>query len=330
MIRRLLIILITLILVEITSTFYGFDINLSTVVLSAQNTINDTLKSTDATQEDVYANDDYMGLDENSSETISLISNDLGLDEGLRSFSIVEYPEHGVVEVLPDYSVTYTPEANFHGNDIFKYRVCNTDGSCDEADVDITVFNVDYQPHAINDTIYVDYITEVSVDVLANDNGINDEPLTLEIVDFSENHSDSKVSENKIVYIPSRGFWGKDTLLYRVCDDEGDCATGHLIAYVSEAKIHDYFIPEAFSPNGDGINDLFLIPEIRNLENIGLTVFNSWGDIVFQTDNYENNWDGYANTGLYKGKKVNPGTYYYMIKLEGAKEKLTGFVYITY
>ena len=299
-------------------------------VVSAQESNTDTLKSTNELYEEVYASDDYMSLDENSSETISVIANDLGLGSGIRSFDIIEFPEHGIVEVLPDYSVSYTPEANFHGSDGFNYRVCNADGSCDEAEVDITVFDVNYQPYAVNDTIYVDYATKVSVDVLANDTGINDEPLSLTIEDYSDNNLDSEVSNNKIVYKPKRGFWGKDSLLYMVCDDEGDCATGYLIAFVSEGTYHDYFIPEAFSPNGDGMNDFFLIPEIKNLENIELTVFNSWGDTVFQIDNYENNWDGYANTGIYKGKKVNPGTYYYMIKLEGAKNKLTGFVYITY
>ena len=66
-----------------------------------------------------------------------------------------------------------------------------------------------------------------------------------------------------------------------------------------------------FSPNGDGINDLF---EIKGLENIGsneLVVFNNWGDVVFEAKNYKNDWDGTSLTG----KTLPSDTYYFILKI---------------
>ncbi|MFB9296840.1 gliding motility-associated C-terminal domain-containing protein [Persicitalea jodogahamensis] len=68
------------------------------------------------------------------------------------------------------------------------------------------------------------------------------------------------------------------------------------------------FIPDAFSPNGDGINDLFVI---RNgddqIEDI--RIFNRWGSVVYQNQHYESPWDG-----RYRESFVPAGSYIYQIK----------------
>ncbi len=71
--------------------------------------------------------------------------------------------------------------------------------------------------------------------------------------------------------------------------------------------------PDLFTPNGDGANDYF---EIKACENLGkfeneLLVLNQWGNIVFQTDNYQNDWDG-----TWKGKPLPEASYYYSFKIE--------------
>ena len=53
--------------------------------------------------------------------------------------------------------------------------------------------------------------------------------------------------------------------------------------------------PNVITPNGDGINDIF---EIENLpENTEVIILNRWGNVVFSSDNYQNNWDGKDNSG---------------------------------
>jgi gliding motility-associated-like protein len=66
---------------------------------------------------------------------------------------------------------------------------------------------------------------------------------------------------------------------------------------------------EAFTPNGDGINDLWLLTNgTACLTNIKAQVFNRYGSKVFESNNYQNNWNG-----MYKGKPLPDGTYYYII-----------------
>ncbi|WP_207509993.1 gliding motility-associated C-terminal domain-containing protein [Telluribacter humicola] len=68
------------------------------------------------------------------------------------------------------------------------------------------------------------------------------------------------------------------------------------------------YIPDAFSPNGDGINDSFEIANAKHqVEEI--QIYNRWGEIVFYSRGYTNPWDG-----VYKGKVVEPGSYTYIIK----------------
>ena len=67
--------------------------------------------------------------------------------------------------------------------------------------------------------------------------------------------------------------------------------------------------PNAFSPNGDGINDLFapILTDI-DYETYEINIFNRWGDIVFKTNNYDESWDG-----TFKGENLPQAVYTYKI-----------------
>ena len=65
------------------------------------------------------------------------------------------------------------------------------------------------------------------------------------------------------------------------------------------------FIPNAFTPNGDGKNDkLFVRSEI--IESFTFRIYNRWGELIFETQNIEEGWDG-----KYNGKNCPPGVYDY-------------------
>ena len=76
------------------------------------------------------------------------------------------------------------------------------------------------------------------------------------------------------------------------------------------ASITAPFVPNAFSPNGDGKNDLFKIPFITNLKENNVVVFNRWGKKVFEADNYANTWDG---------ENLPSGTYFYVVSAPNFK-----------
>jgi gliding motility-associated-like protein len=70
-------------------------------------------------------------------------------------------------------------------------------------------------------------------------------------------------------------------------------------------------VPNAFSPNNDGINDRWEIPGLNGYTSSQVSVFNRWGQQVFHSSGYNISWDG-----KYNGKPLPVGTYYYMIDLK--------------
>ena len=71
--------------------------------------------------------------------------------------------------------------------------------------------------------------------------------------------------------------------------------------------------PNAFSPDGDGIND-YLVFQNSGILQLGLDIFNRWGVKVFETEASKVNWDGRTSAG----ELVSPGTYFYVLKAKSA------------
>lgn len=82
-------------------------------------------------------------------------------------------------------------------------------------------------------------------------------------------------------------------------------------------------VPNVITPNGDGVNDFFMVNELLLYEPIDFIVFNRWGAKVFEKDDYQNNWDG----DNFSSKPLEEGTYYYILRLTGAEDR-AGFVTI--
>jgi len=77
------------------------------------------------------------------------------------------------------------------------------------------------------------------------------------------------------------------------------------VTYIPEV---DVFIPGGFSPNGDGLNDKFVIKHATTLK-IDLEVYNRWGNRVYKSTDYQNEWDG-KGTGNFLGQDLPTGTYF--------------------
>jgi gliding motility-associated-like protein len=93
------------------------------------------------------------------------------------------------------------------------------------------------------------------------------------------------------------------------------------------------FIPEGFSPDGDGVNDQWRIKGLPSDANSELTIFNRWGNKVYYHGNYYNAipWDGTPNVaGTVGGYKLPQGTYYYILDIKGYGKPKTGFVVLQY
>lgn len=80
-------------------------------------------------------------------------------------------------------------------------------------------------------------------------------------------------------------------------------------------------IPNTFTPNGDGINDLWEIPSLIYYPKCQVSVFNRYGQQIFHSNGYTKAWDG-----TYNGKQIPSGTYYYLINLENGSSPYSGYV----
>jgi len=93
--------------------------------------------------------------------------------------------------------------------------------------------------------------------------------------------------------------------------DSGGNESGYVNEVCSENCL-EYELPNVFSPNGDGVNDLFRpLPGWRFVQSIDLYVYNRWGQIVYRSITPSIDWDG---TNM-QGVPVEEGTYYYRIRI---------------
>jgi len=91
-----------------------------------------------------------------------------------------------------------------------------------------------------------------------------------------------------------------------VINSNGCVSNSHAIIKVTKQL---ELMPNGFTPNGDGKNDLFRIPPGYSIELSEFSVFDRWGNRVFTTKDISKGWDGTMN-----GKKSPPGVYVYFIK----------------
>lgn len=89
-------------------------------------------------------------------------------------------------------------------------------------------------------------------------------------------------------------------------------------------------VPQAFTPDGDGINDLFVIQGIEQYPNSELVIFNRWGNEVYRINGYMNDWNGISlNETNISGSDLPTSTYFYVLDTkDDSIGVLKGFVYL--
>ncbi len=111
-------------------------------------------------------------------------------------------------------------------------------------------------------------------------------------------------------------------------DANGNESDPSPIACVDNCPAYD--LPNTFTPNADGSNDLFKPYPYRYIERIDMKIYNQWGNLVYETTDPDINWDGRDLTG----SELGSGAYYYTArvfesKLDGAVEQmdiLSGYI----
>ena len=172
------------------------------------------------------ASDDSGSTDEDTAVVLTVLSNDSDADGVLdiSSVSVLNAPAHGSATTdSSNGEITYTPAADYDGNDSFTYVVRDDAGAVsDPATVTLTINPVNDAPVAVADTATLPGSTAISINVLGNDSDADGspDPASLDLVDPPADGSAS-VADGMIRYTPGGSFSNSDSLTYRVQDNDG-------------------------------------------------------------------------------------------------------------
>ena len=224
--------------------------------------------------------------------------------------------------------ITLTPRANVFGS--VNIEIIASDGELSNTiQVPITILPVNDAPNAIalsNLTIAEDVAVGFEVGFFsANDIDANEtHQYTLVSGAGDKNIGDFAINGNKLVTDRFLDFEdGKERSIQVRCIDSGGLMvdSSFTITLIPNNNL-ELFFNTAFTPNGDGVNDTWVIDNITLHENAKVMILNAEGDVVFKSVGYQVSWDG-----TYKGRNLPFGTYYYAINLGNSRE-YKGFVMI--
>jgi gliding motility-associated-like protein len=113
-------------------------------------------------------------------------------------------------------------------------------------------------------------------------------------------------------------------------DERGCYSEDHLSFQVVRER--DVYIPNVFSPNGDGLNDYLTLFTDADVTKITLMeIYTRWGDLVFRKEGFDPNIPDEGWDGKFNGEDLNPGVYVYRINIiygDGLEDNLAGDVTI--
>jgi len=278
---------------------------------------------------------DAFNIAANTTTLLAVLDNDALLSE--HYICDIKQPDSGVILMHSNGNVYYIPTNGFTGNTSFTYILCDGSGMEEEVMVELNVVGDcgDFET-------CTRFMTMIEVCVeFCNPDMVLTETHTL------FHCSIELLGDNCFSYLPLPGLTGLDELEAIGCNAAGDCETVNVLVDITEdctdagARLLNDFDKETaceieasnvFTPNGDGINDIF---DIDNLGycyydyQIKLFIFDRMGHIVYEHDSTVDDnkvlWDGRRGA---QGKTVEAGVYYYQLQLTQEEDivKEGGFI----
>ncbi len=195
----------------------------------------------------------------------------------------------------------------------------SADGCPDYATANVQI-SIEESPIAVDDDFEFDGgFGPFNFDILENDELIQSIDIYNVISDPTSGSINDNGSGNLDLEFNSL-FAGEVSFEYEICNNicPNLCDTALVVIQIDSLNINDITIdiPNAITPNDDGLNDAFIIDfilaEPDKYPDNELIIVNRWGDEVYQAKPYQNNWNGTNKLGL----PLPDGTYYYLLRLD--------------
>jgi len=207
------------------------------------------------------------------------------------------------------------------GSNLFIWEV--DEGFCGDRSRDTVVITYSELPQLRDDDYSVDFQGSATFDPTENDELPDGSTVT-----FGATPMGARLSSNgdgTFTFSAPANFAGELAVDYSVSST--GCSTASATVFFRIGDDAKCDAPNIFTPNGDGMNDLFIVPCLLNTDqfpNSQVTIYNQWGDEVFRSGRpYRSDWDG-----TFQGSPLPVATYFYTIDFGGAREGATGSVRI--
>ena len=203
------------------------------------------------------------------------------------------------------------------------YWTINND-TCGDHSRDTVVINLNFLPTAVTDSMEVGFGEQVLIDVFSND--ILPADVQIAIIGNPAHGNLDSLGDGQYYYQPFAGYVGPDQFIYRVCNLACPDACSVAAAKFLVGDVTGCPLPTLITPNSDNVNDALVFPCLVNGDGLNpseLTVFNQWGNEVYHSAAYENNWEG-----TYNGEPLPAGTYFYLLKADFLAKPVSRFIII--
>jgi gliding motility-associated-like protein len=179
---------------------------------------------------------------------------------------------------------------------------------------------VEFSPQATDDNYELILGQEGLFNILSNDQLPDNANI---IITEQPKYGIATVVGNTIRYISDPRYTETMVIRYQICADFCELLCDDAVVSITFSEEVFCRPPNIFTPNGDGMNDAFIVPCLDNnrFPNNRLIVFNEWGQEVYEGRPYQNNWEG-----SYGGAQLPVGTYFYVLDLGEGQKPINGFL----
>ncbi len=204
------------------------------------------------------------------------------------------------------------------GTNTYIWTLSNED--CGSFSSDTVLINVPTFPIAADDVFEIQPDQSFNTLNLIENDQVNSDMFNINILEQPSTGQLNEVGSGVFEFTTPARYFGTQQFQYEVCSaacsELCDIANVRVVVLPGADVDTTNTVPNAITPNGDGMNDMLLIDELIfdaiDFPKSELIIFNRWGDVVYKASPYNNDWQGTATNG----DDLPEGTYYYILRLD--------------